>query len=758
MKKKILVLLMVVLAISCVLTSCFGGQKKAESLEIKEGFKYEYELNETPDFSAVKVIVKYNDDTTEEVGADKLTFSALDTTTPGKKTVTITYEEASLPVEVNVKGSTVDGGEEGGEDQPKIEIWGASLPTSLTELANKKDNFLDKTQGYVVGDDNPYVLTLKLVVYKDDVLDTTITTYTGSSKVYLIEGETETLLEGENIATYVAIDETKNSFDFTEEAIGKTFKIVTKPAANVVVDEEDVTASHTVTVVDGYNVYNVKELNLLTNNTYAEFGPDDEFNQVEIVNAFLAANNIVRPEKMAGMVLHGDMVITENDIPAGYFVPASAGFNKNYIYDFLMIYNHAVTKDTPTFSFYGNHYTIDSRGIPDVPEQNGTYNGDGISNSVLFMFTIDESIVRTVDANKTDPTIAADSYKNYNPAAYVTNVYNVALRDDEPNSNKDENVFLDEAKRALIGIKTRFHTVNITNTRVEAYMISLLTDYDHQVVNLEKVDFYNAWQNHIFASSKNLLWERNDAADLAPTDVYYQPTINITESRIAKCGGPVIISQTADLDEASNAKSANIINIDDATEIYSYVDGNEPWFKAYGVADIALLIKGMSTHISAVNSSAGFLADENGNVVVDFTDPTKTAAMNIIMVNMVAGNSLSLDMDSKPEDIAPNDVDGKLTIGGITVMNMNDGENVIIDTYTGALYQASGKLPPVLQTSAGGTFATSLTGPAFGVDFTTGGMGAPSDECFEGDYITIYYLGIGITLQYYNATNTTPAE
>lgn len=773
MKKKFLILLMVVLAISCVLTSCFQGQKAAEKIEIKSGFKYEYDLNETPDFSGVKVVITYNDETTEEVGADKLTISALDTSTPGKKTVTIKFGDASLPVEVTVKGATVDNGgnndgnddnNDGNEEQkPAYTIWGASLPESLKGLENKKVNFLDKTQGYVVGDDNPYVLTLDLVVYDaNDNLVTTVTAYTSSSKVYLVEGDTKTLLEGDAIATYVVIDETKNSFDFTEAAINKTFEIVTKPSANVAVDDEDVTASQTVTVVDGYNVYSVKELNFLTNNPDATFGTNDEFNQVKIVDSFLASNNLVRPAKMAGMVLHSDMIITPNDLPSEYFIPASVFGTPEanvdyYVYDFMMIYSHAVTKDNPTFNFYGNYFTIDSRGIPEVPPKNDAYNGDGISNTALFMFTIDESIIRTRDANG-NPIITgvdADAYQNYDPSAYTTNIVNLAMRDDEPNSNQDAELFLDAAKRALLGIKTRFHTVNITNTRIEAYMLSLLTDYDHQVVNLHKVDFYNAWQNHIFASSKNLLWERNEAEDIAPNENYLNPVINITESRLAKCGGPVIISQNDVVNRPSCTKSGTTINIDDVTEIYSYVDGNEAWFRAYGVTDVALLIKAISGHISAVAGqapvpfNAGFLTDKDGNL-----------AMNIVMVNMVSGMGLSLDMNASPADIAAKDVDGKLTVGGTTVMNMNDGENPLVDAYANGVYGIVGKIPPVLQTSAGGTCASDGKNVVFGIDFEAAAqnpanaMVAPSAECFAGEYITIYYLGIAISFEYFNPTHT----
>ena len=125
--------------------------------------------------------------------------------------------------------------------------------------------------------------------------------------------------------------------------------------------------------------------------------------------------------------------------------------------------------------------------------------------------------------------------------------------------------------------------------------------------------------------------------------------------------------------------------------------------------------------------------------------------MNIIMVNMVAGNELSLDMNASPDDLT--DIDGKLTIGGTVVMNMNDNENPMVDAYVNGIYAIKTQIAPVLQTSAGGTCATSLTGPAFGVDFSTYSMGAPAPECFAGDYITIYYLGIGITFEYYNPTH-----
>ena len=760
MKTKFLTLLIMVLAIACAMTSCFQGQKAPESITLDRGtLKTTYELNETPDFSAVKATITYNDETTETVGSDKLTFSVLDTSTPGKKTVTVTYEGISVTFDVTVNAKAVDGGNDDPnpnpnpnpdpgttpDPKPAYVIIGAELPQNITSLNGKKAAFLDKTQGYVVGDDNPYIFTLNITVLdENDELVDGVMAYTSASKVYLVDGDNKTLLEGDAIATYVVIDETKNSFDFTEAAIGMTFEIQTRPANNLGIDEEDATCTHTVTVVDGYNVYDTKELNFLTNDTDAEFGPEDEFVQVDIVNAYLAANGLVRPEKLAGIVLHGDHVITKADLPAGYFTPADAGDAAGYLYDFFMVYRHALTADVPTFSIYGNYYTIDSKNIPQVPPKNDAYNSDGISNSALFMFSVDQTITdtRNSDGTAKQPGVDADAYQNYDPANYVTNVINLALRDNEPNSNMGDEAFLDASKRGLIAFKTRFNTVNITNTRAEAYMISLLTDYDHQVVNLNKVDFYNAWQNHIFASSKNLLWERNDAYDLDPNENYLNAVINITDSRVAKCGGPVIISQTDGLDDESCTKSKTTINIDDATEIWSYVNGTEPWFQAYGVTDIVTMVLGMSSHIENVAKQAGI----NAGFVTKVGENT---AMNLIMVNMTAGMGLSLNPGASPDSIE--DVDGKLTVGGNTVMNMNDGENPMVDTYVNGIYALMQQIAPVFQTSAGGTCASNGTDSVFGIE--SGAPGAPTAECFQGEYITLYYLGIAITFEYYNPTN-----
>ena len=62
------------------------------------------------------------------------------------------------------------------------------------------------------------------------------------------------------------IDEFKHTYDFTEKAIGKTFKIITRPADGIEPDMiDDVTSELVVNIVDGYNVTTAKELNVISN-------------------------------------------------------------------------------------------------------------------------------------------------------------------------------------------------------------------------------------------------------------------------------------------------------------------------------------------------------------------------------------------------------------------------------------------------------------------------------------------------------------
>ena len=708
--KKIISIVLLVLMMAFALTAC--GGKEVSKIEIAEGLKYEFTVGETPDFSAVKANITYNDDTTETITADKLTFSALDTSTPGTKQLTITYEGFSVTVDVTVKPAS-NGGNNGGESN-NVYIYGVELPSYISDRENVlKNNFTVKNAPYYVGDDNPYVLTLSLIVLdENDNIVTDPTPYVSASQVYLVDEAGNTTLVG---AEYVTINENNHSFDFTEEAIGKTFKIVTRPSTGFASGQEaDFTRYQIVTVVDGYNVFRAKELNLITNADH-DIDGDGDMDQLAAVSTFLTNNGIVRPEKLSGIVLHGNMNVQQTDLPEEYFVTYNDGSTqKKDLYDLLSVYYHQTHAGEPEFSIYGNYFTIYTYDIPNVAIQGFGRNTDEFSNSELFHFIVADSE-------------SMDNY-TFDHSNYNVNLIGLGMRDDDPNADNIEASA--RANLSLGAIKTRRNTTVIENCSVEAFFTSLTVEADDQTVTVSNTKFYNSWQNHVFLIADN---EIQVAYENEAPRVGHQPiTVNVVNSTIAKCGGPVFISQTKNPTKARNANSKAILNIDSASDVHSYVTGEEAWFVASGVNSLAVMIRQMSTLISLSASqqamAAGYVYNDVNKTGID------GVAMNLIYVNMVSGTN----------PITGEDVDGKVTVNGATVFNHNDGENLLVETLAGALPAGT----PIFQSSTGAAAFTDGSTGVYGVDFTTGQPCAPAAEFFQGDYIGLYYMGLGILLEY----------
>ena len=70
MKRKLIFFTLIVLTFCLLLASC-AGDKKVEKINVYEGLATVLDLNATPDYSAVKATVTYNDGTVEEAHPDK---------------------------------------------------------------------------------------------------------------------------------------------------------------------------------------------------------------------------------------------------------------------------------------------------------------------------------------------------------------------------------------------------------------------------------------------------------------------------------------------------------------------------------------------------------------------------------------------------------------------------------------------------------------------------------------------------------------
>lgn len=721
-------------------------------LEIIGGLETTVPVGAELDLSEVQLKVTYTDGSyTYADTASGVTFGGtVDTSAKGNKTLSIFYNEKhKLDVTISVVEKTAENGI----------LFGVALPSSLTAREAYKTGFKVQDEIYVVGDDNPFIFRLVRLMLDDkgNLVDTSAG-YVSSSKVYLLANENDsagTLVGSE----YVAINENNNSFDFTDAAIGKIFKIVSGPEGT------SFTKSFVVKVVDAYNVYDAKELNLITNRT-EDIGGElfEPKNQLQAVTDFLNLNGISMNDAngkryaLSGVVLHKNFDIGMEHLPPEYFgTYTKDGVTKVALYDWSYIYNRVFNAPGETFTLYGNYYSIYSYNIPCVAEAGYLNNPDEFSSSSLIRF-------------KTDiPLYDSDAEaRAFDPSLYRGMVVNTNFRDNDPNSN-DQSAS-ERHMRGIVCIKLTRGTYDVYNTNVEAYFVSVVPEYAYTTANIIKSKLYNAWQGHIFVWNNNSVQNYGGGKDLAPYDNYQGVHINISDSLLAKCGGPVILNQNADRDFKCNEKAYTDIRVDSASDLHTYVTGQEAWFVAVGQTQMAGMILAMNRNISMFRGApvAGVNA---GFTSKDFIPGIST--VNMVMVNMGEGMVLGetgykyygtmitdVEFEKDANGNLVYDESGRVKYTG-GVMGLNMTNNPMVDAYDSFFNTAIqlgiiGEKAPIFQTTAGGIAYTDNATGCYSIDFADGQLqnithtNAPAGEFYQGDYITLYYLGMGIMLEYYN--------
>ncbi len=696
------------------------------------------------DTSEILVKVTYDDGTYVYVNSTNpnLIVHSVDTSKVGDVTLKVEFSGVIGTMTITVKDAETLSGI----------ILGALLPDELVARESYKKNFKDSTSAYRVGDDNPYYFYLNVIQLdeNDDLVEIDGKLVPTAAKIYLVENGAETELTGSALTDMVAFDSSKNSYDFTDAAVGKTFRLEIRPAdASSYVDEKSVTKSHTVTVVNGWNIYHARELNIATNVRWdvanGDFGDENIVDQKEAVTKFLAKYGIVRPENLAGIVLHCNLDVKPEDLPPEYFFEYTDknGVTKRELYDHFSIYNVGLTMTQKTFDIYGNYYSIYSYNIPCVTPKGVGNNGDEFSSSELFKIkamhsNLPDSMIDTSKDwvwNQIDLNALENGTLDMPFAEFSSNIIDLATRDNDPHSN--DQTASERHMRGIICFKVGESITNFTNVNIEAYMISACVEHVNSTTNLNKVNFYNAWQGHLF------LWNHNQfqawrVGNQYETKSYIQDLIvNITDSSLTKCGGPVILAQAGSTNDEGNHGVGIDVRVDDKSDLHTYVTGQEAWFVAVGQTQLAAQIKAMSALISAGSPTDGYVATDKIQGV---------ETINMVMVNMGAGMSLS----------GAETYNGSFTKtqngSAVTGMMMSRPDNKL-GTFKNPMYEmysgATGGQAPVFQSSAGGTAYTDGATGCYGIE--TGGPGAPLQNFYQGDYITLYYMGVGVMMEYYHA-------
>lgn len=716
------------------------------------------------DTSELQIRVNYSDGTYVYVSGADLKEDDIeivdDPNDSNKKILTVTYSGNTASVDIKVVNPP---SENAGM------IFAAVLPDDILVRDTYQKNFKEYANGekkapYYVGDDNPFVLYLNVAVLNSNGLLEEVDDCRNIQTAVKVYDKGGNELTGAALEAVVKFDPTTNTYDFTEAATAEgnntyTLEITPNDPRYTVADAAAATKTLTVTVVDAYNVYHAYELNLITNVPVDTWwfdgtGMTDEqvFSQGTVVAEFLESKGILQyRDGLKGVVIHKDLTIEQNDqkkdLPEKYFVEYEKDGKMNTaLVEHVGIFNHLASVGE-TFSIYGNCYSIFSYNLPAVAHKGFGNNDDPYSSATLF----------ELQANSAE-------FENYRDSRYLPteqikyNVMDLALRDNDPHSNDQK--ASERHMRGISAFQVGESTVNMTNVNIDAFMMSLSTEEDGLTLNLDKVKFYNAWQGHLFLWSNNHFYEQLDLTAEAPSEKIFGIKVNIKNSLLGKCGGPVILAQNANRDLECNKGLSIDVVVDEETDknLYSYVTGEEAWFVAVNQVPLAkkiLLANDGISQLSSLMNALGQLSKP-----ASFMSTEKITGVPTVNMKMVVMG----DGDLVGGEIAKHR--GSYTVANKTVMNMkinDDSENKALKDMMGP---TGGGSLPILQSSGGGIAyqdveTNTLKPYAGGIQIppelsSIVGMPAgttipcPDPAVFEGDYLNIYIQGIGILLEYYH--------
>ncbi|MCD8209710.1 MAG: hypothetical protein LUC31_02710 [Coprobacillus sp.] len=274
-----------------------------------------------------------------------------------------------------------------------------------------ESNFIDYVDEYVVGDDNPFIYrpTLELIpTGEEDATHLYPTNYPVNVTVTDVSGEDEEELDLDN-NEYVTFDSATFGFQFTSEAIGKSFTLSVYPRGfsqdlfGLAIQAQTLT----VTVQDGYNVYKPLDLGRMALSSGKDYYIDEEnhsrvnsrgyyyvpfsnyvteskvlfvqdedteqvhFERIQYDETwynFLESRGETDLTAVNGIFLHDDMVITNNDIPSEFVISEEEAkfFGVDYddmvgsLRDEVAIYDHQMEED---FTLNGNLFALDASNL-----------------------------------------------------------------------------------------------------------------------------------------------------------------------------------------------------------------------------------------------------------------------------------------------------------------------------------------------------------------------------------------------------------
>lgn len=505
------------------------------SIEVADGLEDEYVIYTIVDLDEVLVTANYANGSTTIEGSE-LTFEPeeLDTSEIGDYEITISYETKSVVWTYSVVEYDVI-------DSVSAPQFVVDYQANIATKTSKENEFMDREQGFVVGDDNIFKFFPRISAYDSDGVFMNVTAYHSVSIIKEKRGAEWVTLSGTELEAIVAIDDFASTYDFTEQAIGKEFQLTVRPYGEKYATAAKYSTSFQFRVEDGYNVYTQDDL--VHFNNIADPTESERSWELNRWDAYRIANDIT-PLDVNGFFFQNDIDIEREKLPDGFFYmegdsdidltnDADRDFIIGSLRDNVDIYHRDIASDED-FVFNGNYFNLDYSSLPYVVRVGDPQSelGNIISHATFIKAGVSE--VRTEVGNF--------SMKNLSVVG---------------NANRSEE---DAKTGGTIFLKVLSAEGHIYNTIMTQCYTTILSEYYSPKIVIEKVRGYDSFSSLLYN------WGTDDFL--------------IKDSEFKGAGGPVIITDHVYGTDGVGGYQPHTRVENSVLE--AYVTGFESWFSLVG--------------------------------------------------------------------------------------------------------------------------------------------------------------------------------
>ena len=460
--------------------------------------------------------------------------------------------------------------------------------------SSRDDGFKVRTNPFRVGDDNTFKCKPILTVIDEDLNPASEANW---DKPFEIKVEVK---NGESYAAadaslYEIVDAKECVIQFKEGAVGKSFRLTVVPTGVAESRIDDYTQVLNIDVVDGYNVYDAKEIGYIDTRKTTH---SSEEMPLTAWDSFKTANGMSTSLKPQNLIFQHDVVLTLNDLPAEvvYGKDDHGATHAGSMRDWAGVYR---LEEDRNITIYGNYFQLNFSALPLI-----TYydSGDSHVNSHAMLFDVVEGDFTVRDIN-------------------ITGNAKYATEDGE-----------DKYAGGLMFAKARYHanSANANNVIARESFITFMGEdtetekgYVDFVVNDSK--FTNNYNSFLYNWGGKMIANRSD---------------------FTKCGGPIIIQDHTDVEDGEKYESDDYTTINghapyvefNDCKLENYVVGTEAWFVQFGVTCLVGQIKSMSDLYYQNGLSYVVDSKEHKPALASAATSQNPSAFNFIVINKAGTN------------------------------------------------------------------------------------------------------------------------